>query len=106
LPYIITRIWYPSHKQNEIIKKYLEISSKYSSDENVLEQLCAPVNTSDKGIEVMGIYDVKEGKLEQALSYLGKYLFEFINIEGCEYSIRTWYTFEEAAGVAGFKIPE
>lgn len=106
MPYIITRILYPSHKQNEVIKKYLGISSKYSSDESVLEQLCAPVNTFDKGVEVMGIYDVKEGKLEQALSYLQKFLYEFINIEGLEYSIRTWYTFEEAAGVAQFKIPE
>lgn len=106
MPFIIGRMWYPSHKQSEVVKKYLATANKYPMDEDVAEQLCAPVNTSDKGVEVMGIWNVKEGKLDQALITLRRGYYEFINIEGVEYSIRVWYTFEEAAGIAGFKIPE
>ena len=106
MPHIITRMWYPSHKQNEVVKKFLEIALKYPMDENVAEQLCAPVNTSDKGIEVMSIWTVKEGKLDEALFTLARGYYQYINIEGCRYTLRVWYTFEEAAGAAGFTIPE
>lgn len=97
---------YPSHMQNEVVKKYLQISSKYSPDENVAEQLCAPVTTTEHGVKVMSIWQIKEGKLEQALAYYRRYFYEFINIKNCEYSVDVWYTFEEAAGIAGIKVPE
>ena len=106
MPYVICTIKYPSHKQNEVIKKFLQIASKYKIDENVGEQLCAPVTTTENGVIVKTINEVKPGKLEQALAYYRKYFYEYINIENCEYSVDVWYTFEEAAGVSGFKIPE
>jgi len=104
MPYIIATIKYPSHIQNEVVKKYLQISPKYKTDENVAEQLCAPVTTTENGVIVKSIWEIKPGKLEQALAYFRKY--EFVNIENCEYSVDVWYTFEEAAGIAGFKVPE
>jgi hypothetical protein len=106
MPYIISTIKYPSHMQNEVIKKYLQISTKYTLAEDIAEQLCAPVTTTEDGVIVKSIHNVKPGKLEQALAYLRKYFYEFINIENCEYSVDVWYTFEEAAGIAGFEIPE
>ena len=106
MPYIISNLKYPTHMQNEVIKTYLKISPKYSLEENIAEQLCAPVTTTTDGVIVKTIWNVKPGKLEQSLAYLRKYMFEFVNIESCEYSIDVWYTFEEAAGIAGFEIPE
>ncbi|MFW9929166.1 MAG: hypothetical protein ACFFD1_07230 [Candidatus Thorarchaeota archaeon] len=106
MPYIISTIKYPSHMQNEVIKKYLQISPKYMLAEDIAEQLCAPVTTTGDGVIVKSIHNVKPGKLEQALAYLRKYFYEFVNIENCEYSVDVWYTFEEAAGIAGFEIPE
>jgi len=106
MPYVISTIKYQSHKQNEVIKKYLQITPKYKLDENVAEQLCAPVTTTENGVIVKSIHEVKPGKLEETLAYLRKYFYEFINIENCEYSVDVWYTFEEAAGIAGFEVPE
>ncbi|MFX1568618.1 MAG: hypothetical protein ACFFCV_09640 [Promethearchaeota archaeon] len=106
MPYVISTIKYPSHMQNEVIKKYLQIAPKYTLDENIAEQLCAPVTTNENGVVVKSIHDVKPGKLEETLAYLRKYFYEFINIENCEYSVDVWYTFEEAAGIAGFEVPE
>jgi len=48
-------MWYPSHKQNEAIKKFIEITGNYQLEESVGEQLAAPVTTTEKGIEIMAI---------------------------------------------------
>ena len=103
MSFIIGTMKYPSHMQNEVIKKYLQIAPKYTLDENVAEQLCAPVTTTEQGVVVKGVWEVKPGKLEQALAYFRKFYYEFINIENLEYSIDVWYTFEEAAGITKFK---
>ena len=49
----------------------------------------------------MSIWEVKEGKLEVALTRLGNYYYESINIEGYEYSLDIWSTLPEATAVAG-----
>ena len=106
MPYVISTIKYPSHMQNEVIKKYLQITPKYTLDESVAVQLCAPVTTTENGVIIQAIAEVKPGKLEGALGYYRKYFYEYVNIQDCEYSVDVWYTFEEAAGIAGFEIPE
>ncbi|MFX1390449.1 MAG: hypothetical protein ACFE9Z_10330 [Promethearchaeota archaeon] len=106
MPYIIATMKYPSHMQNDAVKKYLQISTKYSLDKDIAEQLCAPVTTTLDGVIIKSIWRVQPGKLEQALAHYRKYFYEFINIKNLEYSIDVWYTFEEAAGIAGFEIPE
>lgn len=106
MPFIIATLKYPSHKQNEVVKKFLQLAPKYKTDENIAETLCAPVTTTENGVIVKVIYDVKPGKLEQALAIYRKYFYEYINIENLEYSVDVWYTFEEAAGIAGFEVPE
>jgi hypothetical protein len=106
MPYVIGTMKYPTHMQNDVIKTYLKINPKYTLDENDAEQLCAPVTTTEDGVIVKSIWDVKPGKIEQTLAYCRKYYYEFVEIENCEYSIDVWYTFEEAAGIAGFEVPE
>ncbi len=106
MSYVIITLKYASHMQNEVVKKYLQIAPKYSLDEAIAVQLCAPVSVTTNGVEVKSIWDIKSGKLEEALAYFRKYFYEFIHIENCAYSIDVWYTFDEAAGIAGFKVPE
>ncbi|MFW9873663.1 MAG: hypothetical protein ACFFG0_11200 [Candidatus Thorarchaeota archaeon] len=53
----------------------------------------------------MSIWKVKEGKLEETLTVLGKFYYEFINLEGCEYIIKIWHTFQEALAAVGMKLP-
>ena len=104
MPYIIATSWYPSHKQDEVVKKYIELIPKYPTDDSIAINVATPVTTTEKGIKVMSIWEVKEGKLEAALTRLGKYYYESINIEGYEYSLDIWSTLPEATAVAG--IPQ
>ncbi len=106
MPYIIGTMRYPSHMQLEIAKKWLKIRDKYPENDAMAVQLCAPVSTDENGIIVMGIYEVKEGQLEKALTFLSSMYFEYIDIEGYEYTVKVWSTFDEALAIAGIEAPE
>jgi len=106
MPIIVGTMRYPSHQQLEVAKKWLKIRDKYPEDDAIAVQLCAPVTTDENGIILMGIYEVKEGQLEKALTFYSSLLYEFIYIEGYEYTVRVWNTFEEALAIAGIELPE
>ena len=106
MPIIVGTMKYPSHMQGEVAKKWLKIRDKYPPNESIAEQLCAPVTTTDNGIVVMGIYKVKPGKLDEAFTLYSSFFYEFIFIEGYEYTVKVWSTFEEAINIAGIEVPE
>ena len=106
MPYIITNLKYPSHKQTDVVKVYLSIANKYPNDDAIAVQLCAPVTLTEEGVVIMSIYEVKEGQLEKAFKYYTKYLYEFINVEGFEYTVKVWMTFDEALEVGKIQRPE
>ncbi len=106
MPFIIATSSYPSHKQNDVIKKYLEVLPKYPPDESLGELIAQPVSTGPNGITVMSIYRVKEGQFEAAYTQFSTQLYEYIEIEGYEYEIRVWATFPEATALAGLPTPE
>lgn len=62
-------------------------------------QLCAPVSITEEGIVIISIYEVKEGQLEKTYKCYSTFLYEFIMIEGFEFSVKVWMTFDEALGV-------
>ena len=35
MPHIIATSWYPSHKQGELVKKYIELLPKYPTDDSI-----------------------------------------------------------------------
>ncbi len=106
MPYIITTSTYPSHKQNEVIKKYREIMPKYPPDESLGEVIAQPITATKNGVKVMAIFEPKEGKFEEAYRRTGAQLYEYIDIEGYESEIRVWMTFPEAAELARIPLPE
>jgi hypothetical protein len=97
MPYIITRIWYPPGKADEVGKKYLEVLKKYPPDES-LEKVIVPaaVSATKDGLEALIIAEVERAKLGDASKRTGDMMFEFRNIEGFNYEIKTWLTAEEA----------
>ena len=106
MPYIIATSTYPSHKQDEVVKKYLELIPKYPADESLGVNVAQPVTFTDTGLKVVSIWEVKEGKFEAAYTRINTYFYEFKNIEGCETSIKVWSTFPEATAIAGIPVPE
>ena len=69
MPYIFTTSLYPSDKAPEVAKRYLEAIAKYPPDADLGTQLVpAAVTTTLQGIKVVGIIEVKKGKLEDAMA--------------------------------------
>ena len=107
MPYIITISLYPSDKGTEVAERYFEALAKYPPDENLATQIVpAAVKSTHDGLSVIGISDVKEGKLEEALNRTVNMMVMFQDIEGFEYSTDIHYKVEEALAMIGMSLPE
>ena len=99
--YIITKLWYPSHKTDEVQERYVEVLQKFPPDNSITEQVVPIAGRATKeGLEVMGVSLVKEGKFDEALTRIGGAMSMFSNIEGCEFSITVWATLQETQAMA------
>lgn len=107
MSYLITTSLYPSDKADEVAKKYLEALSKYPPNENLATQLIpAAVKSTHQGIQVMGIQEVKPGKMEEAITYIGKFITMFHSIQGFESTTDVYLNVEEAMGLLGMSLPK
>ena len=97
MPYIITRIWYPPSKADEVGKKYLQVLKKYPPDQS-LEKVVVPgaVSATKDGLEALIIAEVERAKLGDALDRDTNMMTEFRTIEGFTYEVKAWSTAEEA----------
>ena len=108
MPYLVLTAWYPTHKVPEVLKILPELLKKYPP--SVLEELGeTAVNqattTTEKGLKAMSFYEIKEGKLEEALITAKKAVAMFQPVEGYEYTIEIWSTFTEAFEIVGMQAP-
>lgn len=106
MPYIVITTVYPSHKVDEVVKKYIEMLPKYPPVPSVGESVVSAVKTVEQGIKQLTVYEVKEGKLEEALNLWTKGSAEYRNIEGYGVTIEVWATTAEAFAAIGMKPPE
>ena len=100
MPYIVTTSWYPTHKNDEVVKVYLEALAKYPPSK-MPGKLIVPVavTTTKKGLISVRIREIKtdDGQsLSDALRTVGEMMTEFLHIDGFEYTIRLWETISEA----------
>jgi hypothetical protein len=61
----------------------------------------AAITSTEKGIEVMVVDEVKRENQGDAIDYLSKFLIEFRDIEGFRYKIHSWSTLNEAMAYIG-----
>jgi len=102
MSYIFTTSLYPSDKATEVAKRYLEAIKKYPPDSSLGTQIVpAAVTTTLQGIKVVGITEVKNGKLEDALSRTANMMVMFHDIKGFEYTMERYATVEEALKTIG-----
>ncbi len=107
MPYIVTTSIYPTEKGPEVAEKYLEAINKYPPDENLaVEVVPAAVKSSHEGVRVLGIEEVREGKLEDALKQTVNRMVMFQSIPGFRYSTEIYYKIEEALALIGMSLPE
>jgi hypothetical protein len=107
MPYLITTSLYPSDKAAEAGKRYLEALNKYPPDGNLGAQVIpAAVKATPQGIRVIGISEVKEGKLEEAYTRTVSMMAMFHSIVGFEYTVDIYLKAEEALPLIGMSLPE
>ena len=107
MPYLIIKSMYPSDKAGEVAEQYLAALKKYPIDDNLMTELVpAAVKSTHQGVKIIGISEVKEGKLEEAYTNRVKFMVLFQSIQGFEYSIDVNLTVVEALGVLGISPPE
>jgi hypothetical protein len=102
MPYIFTTSLYPSDKATEVAKRYLEAMKKYPPDSSLGTPVVpAAVTTTLQGIKVIGITEVKKGKLEDAIGRTAKMMAMFHDIQGFEYTVERYALVEEALKTIG-----
>ena len=107
MPYLVTTSIYPSDKATEVAERYFEALQKYPIDEDQVKELVpAAVKATNQGLKVMGVLEVKEGKLDGALTRLASFMSMFQTIPGFEYTIDTNFKVEEALGILGMDLPK
>jgi hypothetical protein len=104
--YMVVTTTYPSHKEDEVGEKYIEVLKKYPPDRSLGKQVVPlAVKPAHDGMKAMSIIDVKEGKIGEALNLVVRMLSEYLSIEGYEYAIDIWATQAEAMEFSGMTLP-
>ena len=99
--YVIIKSFYPSHKVEEVTQVYQEMLKKYPPDPSLSEHV-VPIagRGTEKGLEAMSIYKLKEGKFDEIAKLIMGAMAMFHKIEGYEYSVEIWSTLEESLAIS------
>ena len=106
MPYLITTSLYPSEIAPKVGERYLEALAKYPPDDDVgTEIVPAAVKSSHKGIRVLSVSEIKEGKLDAAYTRATNMMVMFQNIPGFVYTVKVHLKVEEAMAAIGMDMP-
>ena len=106
MPYIIVNAWYPTDTVPEVANKYMEILKEFPFDKSLgKETIPVAASSNRKGIKVLSILEVKEGKLQEAITWAGRRMIPFQSIKGFEYKTRVWSTVVESLEPLGMSFP-
>ena len=98
--YVVLKIYYPTHKTEEVSKIYMDLLRKYPPDESIAEYVVRGASRStEKGPEGMSIWKLKEGQFDRFKKRIMTTMAMFQNVEGFGYTIDLWATAEEAAAI-------
>ena len=108
MPYVFDYVVFPLNKAEEVAKKWVESIQEFRSEARGLAKEVVPnaVKVTMDGIESIGVNEVKEGKLDEFLTALGKSMLVYHDIEGFKYRWEVRATVTEALGLLGMKAPE
>jgi hypothetical protein len=99
MPYIIVTGLYPTDKVPEVTARMQEMRAKFPLDEKLGTQVVAAAKNTLEGLQILGVMEVKKGKLDEAYIFTIKRMAMFQSIPGFEYRIDTYATAEDAAQI-------
>ena len=104
--YIMLTTWGPMSKVAEVGKIYLEVR-KTPIDKSIMKRVVAMgIRVVKEGVRNTSIYDVKPGKVEEALADMTKRMLAFSVIEGFECQMEVLMSGTEAMPLVGLQMPE
>ena len=103
---IVLKSKYPSHKVDEVVKVYFEVTQKYPPDATLATAGPLAIKQTAKGIKAITIWEVEPGKFEAAYNRTAEAMAMFRNIEGYEYSIEAYSTAAESLASIGIELPQ
>ena len=96
MPYIITFVWYPLTKINQVAERYLEVVKRMPVPSFIKRLVLAASAATKEGIEIINVDEVKKEDFYEGNNYNSKFMLEFKDIEGLRFHIRTFSTLPEA----------
>lgn len=107
MPYIIVTSWFPLNKGNEVAEKYIEERKKFPPDKSLVKEVVQnAIRVERDKAKSIYIAEVKEGKLDEALTRQQNAMIMYHEIEGYEYTIEIFFNIVEAMGMIGMKAPQ
>jgi hypothetical protein len=104
--YILLTVWFPASKSIEVGKKALEVMENLPEDEKIAKTILpGGLMRTKNGIKGISVYEVVEGKFEQAYEWAGEILSQYAEVEGLNCRIDTMTTAAEAMESIGLAIP-
>ena len=106
--HIMATTWWPMGltKSAEMGKKTYEVVKKFPADESIATQLVQGFMGDKVGYKAITIWNVKEGKLEEALTLIGDTMRLYTEVEGFTFRLDLMTTVEDAWANIGMKPPE
>lgn len=107
MPYVFVTSRFPPHTAERLAKIYVETLKELRSQLRDAGKEIIPnaVKATNKGIEVIGVWDIKEGKLEEFLAIEQKFLTNYHDVEGYRYQMDVRFKITEALDMIGIKMP-
>ncbi|MHA2392584.1 MAG: hypothetical protein ACXAEX_11630 [Promethearchaeota archaeon] len=108
MPYVFITSLFPPHKGEELAKLYIKLLKEERATLRPMGKELIPnaVKSTINGMEVIGVWDIKEGKLEEFLFKQQESLANYHEIEGYKYQMDVRFKVSEALSMIGLKMPE
>ncbi|MHA2401213.1 MAG: hypothetical protein ACXADU_20310 [Promethearchaeota archaeon] len=108
MPYVFITSLFPPHTAEKLAKVYVDLLKEERSKLRPLGKELIPnaIKAKVNGIEVIGVWDIKEGKLDEFLLIQQEFLTKYHEIEGYTYQIDVRFKAVEALAMIGLKMPE
>jgi len=108
MPYVFTTSIFPPHTTEQLAKIYVDLLKDIRSKLRATgkEIISNAIKATTQGIESIGVWDIKEGKLEEFLILQAQGMTNYHKIEGFRYQIDVRFKATEALEMIGIKMPE
>ena len=108
MPYVFITSIFPPHTTEQLSKIYVGLLKDLRSKLRATGKEIIPnaVKATTEGIEVIGVWDIKEGKLEEFLLIEAQAMTNYHEIEGFRYQTDVRFKATEALEMIGIKMPE